>query len=72
MAGRGREPADANRVTSIVAAFDRATAAVTARINDHMSQTVGADLHPAQRWAPVSPFSQLPSDERTSVASRVR
>ncbi|HYJ52960.1 MAG TPA: ABC-type transport auxiliary lipoprotein family protein [Allosphingosinicella sp.] len=36
-----REPADANRVTSIVAAFDRATATVTARISDLTRDTVG-------------------------------
>jgi cholesterol transport system auxiliary component len=42
-----REPADANRVTSIVAAFDRATAAVTARINDHVGRTAAQAYIPS-------------------------
>lgn len=36
-----REAAGENRVTAIVAAFDRATAAVTARINDLTRETIG-------------------------------
>ena len=49
-----REPADANRVTSIVAAFDRATAAVTARINAHVSQTVPQTYIPSAVGAGVA------------------
>jgi cholesterol transport system auxiliary component len=49
-----REPADANRVTSIVAAFDRATAAVTARINTHVSQTVAQTYIPSAAAAGVA------------------
>ncbi|TMJ19887.1 MAG: hypothetical protein E6G92_09005 [Alphaproteobacteria bacterium] len=55
-----REPADANRVTSIVAAFDRATAAVTARVNDLVSQTVAQTYVPSAMavGVAVQPVSQ--------------
>lgn len=41
-----REPAAENRVTAIVAAFDRATNAVTARINALTGETVGRTYIP--------------------------
>lgn len=48
-----RQPAGENRVTAIVAAFDRATSAVAARINDFTRETVASV--PAQAPATGTP-----------------
>ena len=49
-----REPAAENRVTAIVAAFDRATNAVTARINALTGETVGRTYIPSTRVAGIA------------------